>query len=531
MLEKVWDIETSLSQVWGFTNTTGDSVENLKYATKINANTSDAYQVQFTQVPQAFDSAPTDALNRTYHHLPLQVPKIDSPSNTSMRRSTSALSVNRTSKKMPRPIQKHELSIGAEVQKIKWRPSSQKESDSVDHHHAMIAVACASLLGKRGGTSKAPGSLQLWSHHRPFMPLSIVEGHSQIVLDFVFLDTPEAASYMSPTLADGTIEREIYPPLTGTWQHLLSIASSGECFVQSLVRGERPIYNVPPSVLAIANLNPTQRGYGSLQIMSAHQSVPSGDNCDYSLTGLRRDEATARAPGFFKEFPLSKGSPAYIDNGLKWTPKVGGQREPSKHLRLHFSVTDSGGLTSDNLPIVNDTSSRSMEVAIAPEVVHMSRFADGYKLWRDGHETKRDICRHNANVAERLKYYAHMKMWKKLSFLLEGSRSEQVSLTPSICNAMAFLLPSTLKSILLERADAGDVQTCVVICEVMEIIPKRRHGQSEKGPPQTTIPELDPNLVRQWYRYVHAHWFLKTLYMEKFFPNQSFASFFLLVPT
>jgi hypothetical protein len=331
------------------------------------------------------------------------------------------------------------------------------------------------------------------------MPLSIVEGHSQRVIDFVFIDTPEAV-YMTHTLADGSVEREItqHSPLTGTWQHLLSISSSGECLVQSLARGERPIYNVPPSVLAIANLNPTQRGYGSLQIMSAHQSVPSGDNLDYDLTGLRRDEATAKAPGFFKEHPLVKGSPTYIDNGLKWAPKAGGQKEPSKYLRLHFSVTDSGGLTSDNLPIENNICSRS-EVLIAPEVVHMSRFAEGYKLWRDGNITQQDLCRHNATVAERLKYYSHAKMWQKLAFLLEGSGSNEAS-TSSICNAMAFLLPSTLKSILLERADAGDVQTCVVICEVMEIIPNQRHGRSEKNPPQTTIPGLDPMLVRQWYR-------------------------------
>ena len=187
---------------------------------------------------------------------------------------------------------------------------------------------------------------------------------------------------------------------------------------------------------------------------------------------------------------------------MKWTLGVGGREEPSKQLRLHFSVTDSGGLTSDNLPIESNICSRS-EVLIAPEVVHMSRFADGYKLWRDEHMTKQYLCRHNAAVAERLKYYSHAKMWTKLAFLLEGSELNENS-TASSCNAMTFLLPSTLKSILLERADAGDVQTCVVICEVMEIIPKQGHGQSEKNPPQTTIPGLDPKLVHQWYRYVHT---------------------------
>lgn len=95
-------------------------------------------------------------------------------------------------------------------------------------------------------------------------------------------------------------------------------------FILSL--GSRPISQVPPSAFAIANLSPFQRGFGSLQIMAVHQKVPNGDNNDFALTGLRRDNWTAMVPGIFKEEPPSK----ITTNKFQWRPQLGGQREPCK---------------------------------------------------------------------------------------------------------------------------------------------------------------------------------------------------------
>ena len=58
----------------------------------------------------------------------------------------------------------------------------------------------------------------------------------------------------------------------------------------------------------MANLSPFQRGYGSLQIFSVYQQVPTGSKNDFRLTGLRQDEYTAQASGFFQEIPDEKGS-------------------------------------------------------------------------------------------------------------------------------------------------------------------------------------------------------------------------------
>ena len=41
---------------------------------------------------------------------------------------------------------------------------------------------------------------------------------------------------------------------------------------------------------------------------------------------------------------------------------------------------------------------------------------------------------------------------------------------------MSFILYPTIGSLLFERADAGDVQTCVVLCEVMEVFMKEKNN-------------------------------------------------------
>jgi len=84
-------------------------------------------------------------------------------------------------------------------------------------------------------------------------------------------------------------------------------------------------------------------------------------------------------------------------------------------------------------------------------------------------------------------------MWKTVSNLLHASGLEE--LTPSNparpTNAFQFVIFPTVKSLLFERAEAGDVQTNVVLCEVLQVI--------DPSGEQTRIPGLSVRLVREWY--------------------------------
>lgn len=93
--------------------------------------------------------------------------------------------------------------------------------------------------------------------------------------------------------------------------------------------GDRPISRVPSSCFAMANLSPFQRGFGSLQIFSINQQVPTGPKSDFKLTSLRQDELTANSPGVFQEFPLEENK-LDSDQDDSWVP---GKRLPGKYFR------------------------------------------------------------------------------------------------------------------------------------------------------------------------------------------------------
>jgi len=76
----------------------------------------------------------------------------------------------------------------------------------------------------------------------------------------------------------------------------------------------------------MANLSPFQRGFGSLQIFSINQQVPTGPKSDFKLTSLRQDELTANSPGVFQEFPLEENK-LDSDQDDSWVP---GKRLPGK---------------------------------------------------------------------------------------------------------------------------------------------------------------------------------------------------------
>lgn len=219
--------------------------------------------------------------------------------------------------------------------------------------------------------------------------------------------------------------------------------------------------------------------------------VPSGVADDFLLTGLRRDSVTTTAQGVFKESPLRDGEDRKIVDDPEYL--VAGVRHPVTTPQMVFNVVDQGDLDDDGNPIAPQSSS----ISIAPEVVHFSRFSELYQLYpNENCPTRVDLCLHNAAVAERLQSGPLARMWFMLSSLLKGSGlSELPDKDASPQNAMQFALLPTLGKLLEERANAGDVQTCVAICEVLQVIEPGSSGRTTT----TRVPNLELNLVREWY--------------------------------
>lgn len=133
-------------------------------------------------------------------------------------------------------------------------------------------------------------------------------------------------------------------------------------------------------------------------------------------------------------------------------------------------------------------------VCVAPEVLHLSRFASSYRLYPNSEfATRVQLCLYNASVAEKLRRDSLARVWRSIASMLQGSGLDELpkagtSIAPA--NAMQFVLLPTIKSLLLERAEDGDVQTCVAICEVLQVIDSDQ---------TTRIPGLDISLLREWY--------------------------------
>ncbi|CAB9500416.1 GATOR complex protein WDR24 [Seminavis robusta] len=442
-------------------------------------------------------------------------------------RSQSFSLLNSSRSKASSVTMLHVLTVSATVTRLKWRPPAMEsllsDQGSTDRHESMLAVATAPIKGVNAGGS---GLLGLWSTNRPFMPLSVVDGHTAgAVVDFFWLDTPNPDSQRNimrahqnqPTQenrrgwkaaedGDGGQKRSqrargisphdadtpssVYEKPDGedhresfqdeglrVWQHVLSVGRDGHCLIQSFARGDRPISRVPPSCFAIANKSPFSKGFGSLQICSVHQHVPSSSKYDYGLAGLRQDSVTARAPGVFREIPDSK------DVVLERDKSIAGKRLPEKAPELVFQVVDGGEMDGSTPVAANEKA-----ITVAPEVVHLSRFAKGYKLHPDNELSSRvELCLHNGSVAESLQCINLARMWRTVAEILRGSGLDELPEKNSQPeNVMQFVLLPTIKSLLLERADAGDVQTCVSLCEVLQVI----------EPDETTrIPGLSVNLI------------------------------------
>lgn len=249
-----------------------------------------------------------------------------------------------------------------------------------------------------------------------------------------------------------------------------------------LLKGDKPISRVSPSSFALANKSPFSRGFGSLQICSVHQKIPSGAKHDYWLAGLRQDAITARAPGVFREIPAENvtldrdksiagkrlpGTSKRLNNFFRVLHtfdnsfRRGIYLKPAEHVpELVFNVVDMGDLEdATGAPIA----ANQRAVTVAPEVVHLSRFAKRYKLRPDeALPTRVDLCLHNASVAESLQCGHLARAWRSIASILDSSGLDELpNANVQAENVMQFVVLPTLKSLLLERADAGDVQVCL----------------------------------------------------------------------
>ena len=159
----------------------------------------------------------------------------------------------------------HVLSISASVTRVRWRPlvNDPLGPDDMDRHESMLAVATAPI---KGASSGGTGLLMLWSWNRPFMPLSVVEGHKEgAVTGFHWLDTPASdlskrqqarkgnemvtSTFRTSSRVPGSKTHEVDAILfensehdgdsdmLGVWQHVLSVGRDGRCLVQSFARG------------------------------------------------------------------------------------------------------------------------------------------------------------------------------------------------------------------------------------------------------------------------------------------------------
>ena len=487
-LVKVWNLEHALHAVMDppTTATTVDALSNH------NQNTLSSVQTEISDV------------------------STDSSLSVGSRASTAAMTFCSTSS-YSRQAPEHVLAVAAPVKRVRWRPPANNNKTTnataasnspnrsrntspsrqgnrtthfVDRHESMLAVATVPVKGESGGGS---GFVALWSYHRPFMPLCIMEGHKEgAVTDLVWLDS-SSVNEKEQHQPNGTNNNVRLPSNRGIWQHILSVGKDGHCLVQSLANGERPITNVPPSCFAMANLSPFQRGYGSLQIFSVSQTVNRDPD-----SWLRVDVDTESAPGIFRESASivairdendtqqNRHEPGIQSNRISHNEQQTRERQTPT---ITFHSVDHGDLDQTGKPVVvmESTCDQEKMAMIAPEVVHMSRFAEQYVLYPTLELPSRiDICLYNSQVAETLRNPAVSHMWHRVAEELE--KAEVDSLADQDANETD--LASAILEILEERADDGDVQSCVAVCEVLEIVNSDR---------TTQIPFLEIQLVREWY--------------------------------
>ena len=172
---------------------------------------------------------------------------------------------------------------------------------------------------------------------------------------------------------------------------------------------------------------------------------------------------------------------------------------------MAFSVIDPGNLCQ---PVVSTNSEHRGNISVAPELVHVSRFAKSYRLKRDASlPTRYLLCMHNSEVAERWFGKGPLsRMWRILGDVIAGTDVENLSdliykKVAKTENIMSSLIFSVVKNLLIERSNAGDVQTCVAVCEVVGVfLPRMEKKMTPENTDRATLlPGIDVLMVREWY--------------------------------
>lgn len=268
---KVWDLESSLNMQKDDSNMSSNLNTMTSVMTEGSAESNTSRYVILSAETRFCDGRRLVSLSLSLTHISVRSNSYSYsyshgsvPARITMS-SQSTLNSSRHAKASPKNML-HVLSISAAVTRLRWRPPAGDTLvlDDEDRHEAMLAVSTAPIKGASAGGS---GLLALWSYHRPFMPLSVVEGHKDgAVTDFDWLDTPQPVPLVQGTVTGGgstqkqlgssdarqfrrqgsshevdilydNTEQDGADRPVGIWQHTISVGRDGRCLMQSFARG------------------------------------------------------------------------------------------------------------------------------------------------------------------------------------------------------------------------------------------------------------------------------------------------------
>ena len=241
---------------------------------------------------------------------------------------------------------------------------------------------------------------------------------------------------------------------------------------------------IPSSLVA---MRPLPSSDASMHIVSIKQAVPNRKADDFNLTRLTTD--FPEGVGIFREIEEESNNHTYYD----MRPRTMSDRDH----RLDKNTAGNVLLNSFF------TDAASGDHHIAPELRNIKHYACHYRTTGG---SASEIFTHNASVAAEVGAKKISKMWSILSVLSYGQ-----GLSGSSGDALDPLFTPTISSLLKERGDFGDVQTCVTICEIVDIFEgqtatgagsgdsKELLASSTSQPLSSTGLDIDLELVREWY--------------------------------
>ena len=238
------------------------------------------------------------------------------------------------------------------------------------------------------------------------------------------------------------------------WQHVVSIGKDGNVFLENLAYGKRPTEQVPSSVFGVSNSN---------FIAAVHQKPPNRAIDDFGLTGLRRGGREEDAIGIFRTLAEDASAAEEQEGEGRWPA----QDEYSRRVQV------------TSIAVSSMDARRSKLDELEPHHKFMKHFAANFVTkWRPPLRSSFEVCVHNAKVCEEVGCGELGRMWRILGSLLETKNAEG--------SLFHFIAPTAIKSLLQDRVDCGDVQSCVYVCGVLDVF-------EMKSPP------FEIDIVREWY--------------------------------